>query len=83
MYINYGTWSQYGVHFIVDRIVFMTNLTGEATLNLLTYEGAVDVSKVQLHWFRKSGDVNFMTYVSQFKTYRITFCFVKFCIDFV
>jgi len=35
----------------------MTNLTDEATLQLLTYEGTVDVSKVQLHWFRKSDDV--------------------------
>jgi len=35
----------------------MTNLTDEAPLKLLTYERAVDVSKVQLHWFRKSGDV--------------------------
>jgi len=35
----------------------MTNLTDEAPLKLLTFEGAVDVSKVQLHWFRKSSDV--------------------------
>jgi hypothetical protein len=53
MYINCGTWSQYGVHLIVDRIVFMTNLPDEAPLKLLTFNGAVDVLKVQLHWFRK------------------------------
>jgi hypothetical protein len=90
MYINCGTWSQYGVHLIVDRIVFMTNLTDEAPFKLLTFERTVDVSKVQLHWFSESGDVivsqvtsNFMTYVSQFKKYRVTFGFAKFCIDSV
>jgi hypothetical protein len=35
----------------------MTNLTDEAPLKLLTCEGAVDESEVELHWFRKSGDV--------------------------
>jgi len=35
----------------------VTNLTDETPLKLVTFEGAVDDSQVQLHWFRKSGDV--------------------------
>jgi hypothetical protein len=74
IYIGCGMRSQYGVHFIVYPV---TNLKDETTSKLLTYEVAVDVSKVHLHLFHKSCDVNLVTYVSQFKTYRVTFCFAS------